>query len=114
MFATLDVSDLSAVLECIGAFGQKTGGRLDILFSNAGIDAKGAFADMSWELILRVLNVNLVGSLAVTSPEVGRPISGYCQSSLSDVDWVVSLLRAFGGKARISGWAGFRYWALRA
>jgi NADP-dependent 3-hydroxy acid dehydrogenase YdfG len=42
--AAVDIADRDAVLAAVTAFGEWTGGRLDLLLSNAGIDAKGPFA----------------------------------------------------------------------
>ena len=61
----LDVTDRDAVLDAFETFADWTGGRLDLLFNNAGIDAKGPFESMSWEQIMSVVNVNLVGGLSV-------------------------------------------------
>ena len=65
LFRPLDVSDRDAVLAAVAAFGEATGGRMDLLFSNAGIDAKGPYADMAWERIMAVINVNLVGAMSL-------------------------------------------------
>jgi NAD(P)-dependent dehydrogenase (short-subunit alcohol dehydrogenase family) len=65
MFQPLNIADRPAVEAVMKLFGDAADGRLDILFSNAGIDAKGTFADMVWERIVNVVNVNLLGSLAV-------------------------------------------------
>jgi NAD(P)-dependent dehydrogenase (short-subunit alcohol dehydrogenase family) len=65
VFQPLDIADRPAVEAAVKSFGDASDGRLDILFSNAGIDAKGAFADMVWERIVNVVHVNLLGSLAV-------------------------------------------------
>ena len=61
IFEPLDVSDRAAVVR----FGDQTDGRLDLLFNNAGIDAKGAFSDMPWEAIARVVSVNLLGGMGL-------------------------------------------------
>lgn len=65
MFGALDVSDRTAVDQAMEGFGTKTGGHLDLLFSNAGIDAKGPFESMSWERTMAVVNVNLIGGMSV-------------------------------------------------
>jgi len=64
LFAPLDVTDRNAYLAAIDAFGAATGGRMDILFNNAGIGVGGYFDEQPWEAILRVVNVNLVGVLS--------------------------------------------------
>ena len=71
IFETLDVSDRAAVGAAVVSFGDQTDGRLDLLFNNAGIDAKGAFSDMPWEAIARVVSVNLLG-VWVSSRQLSR------------------------------------------
>jgi NAD(P)-dependent dehydrogenase (short-subunit alcohol dehydrogenase family) len=53
-FSAFDITDRVALLDAVGRFGAATGGTLDLLFNNAGIDAKGRFADMAWERVLAV------------------------------------------------------------
>ena len=65
LFQALDVSDRPALLEAVAKFSAATGGRLDLLFNNAGIDAKGAFESMAWERIVAVVQVNLVAGLSL-------------------------------------------------
>ncbi len=64
MCRAADVTDRRALADAVAAFGQATGGKLDLLFNNAGIDAKGSFATMPWEQIERLVNVNLLGGMA--------------------------------------------------
>jgi len=61
----LDVTDRPALLGVVEAFAARTGGRLDLLFANAGIDAKGRFDAMPWERVVGVIGVNLLGTLSV-------------------------------------------------
>ena len=61
----LDVTDRESVRAAIGTFGETTGGSLDCLLSNAGIDAKGAFGDMAWERVRALVEVNLLGAMSV-------------------------------------------------
>ena len=63
--SVLDITDREAVIATIAQFGELTGGTLDLLFSNAGIDAKGPFVDMPWEKIRAVIDVNLMASMSV-------------------------------------------------
>lgn len=62
---TLDVTSRADVLAAVAAFGEHVGGALDVLHNNAGIDAKGAFADMAWETIEAVVRVNLLGGMSL-------------------------------------------------
>ena len=59
----LDVSDREAYPAAVEAFGQRTGGRMDILFNNAGIIVSEAFDEMGWETIDRILRINLLGTM---------------------------------------------------
>jgi NAD(P)-dependent dehydrogenase (short-subunit alcohol dehydrogenase family) len=60
----LDVTDKTDFDAAIKAFGEETGGKLDILFSNAGIGESGWFEDVPYEAAMRVVQVNLVGVIA--------------------------------------------------
>lgn len=59
----LDVTDKKDFERAIAEFGAATGGRMDILFNNAGIGAGGFFDEQPFEDVLRVVNVNFVGVL---------------------------------------------------
>jgi len=66
LFQVLDVTDREAYRAAIAAFAAATGGRMDVLFNNAGIGRGGPYADMAWEDVLAVVNVNLVAVLSGT------------------------------------------------
>jgi NAD(P)-dependent dehydrogenase (short-subunit alcohol dehydrogenase family) len=59
----LDVTDKTDYDVAVEEFGARTGGRLDLLFNNAGIGHAGWFEDVPYEATLRVVQVNLVGVL---------------------------------------------------
>jgi len=59
----LDVTSRDDYRAALAAFGQATGGHMDILFNNAGIGRGGAFADQPWEDVMAVVQTNLVGVL---------------------------------------------------
>lgn len=61
----VDVADREALVDAVDAFAMASGGRLDILHANAGIDAKGAFADMDWGRVRAVVEVNLLGAMSL-------------------------------------------------
>jgi len=61
--STLDVTDGDAYAAVLNAFAADTGGRLDLLFNNAGIGAGGFFDEMSFDDVMAVVNVNFVGVL---------------------------------------------------
>ncbi|MFZ5671138.1 MAG: SDR family oxidoreductase [Pseudomonadota bacterium] len=60
----LDVTDREAYRQTLAAFAEAAGGRLDILFNNAGIGRGGPFEAMSWDDALAVININLVAVLS--------------------------------------------------
>tara|TARA_R110000868_G_scaffold91328_1_gene253359 strand:- start:809 stop:1633 length:825 start_codon:yes stop_codon:yes gene_type:complete len=60
---TLDVTDKKAYDAAVAAFGAATGGKMDVLYNNAGIGAGGFFDEMPFEDNLKVVQVNFVGVL---------------------------------------------------
>ena len=59
----MDVRDRDAWVASLDAFTAPAGGRLDVLFNNAGIGTGGPLAEMSFEDIDRTLSINLMGAL---------------------------------------------------
>lgn len=59
----LDVTDGAAWQRVIEELAAETGGRLDLLFNNAGIGVGGNFDEVPLEESLRVVDINLVGVL---------------------------------------------------
>ena len=59
----LDVTDRADYQAALAAFGEATGGKLDMLYNNAGIGRGGPFADQPFEDVLAVVQVNFVGVL---------------------------------------------------
>ena len=59
----LDVTDKPAFEAALAAFGAHTGGKLDLLFNNAGIGRGGPFDQQPFEDVLALVNVNFVGVL---------------------------------------------------
>jgi NAD(P)-dependent dehydrogenase (short-subunit alcohol dehydrogenase family) len=57
----LDVTDKAAYDRVVEDLAEETGGRLDLLFNNAGIGAAGFFEEIPLEESLKVVDVNLVG-----------------------------------------------------
>lgn len=60
---TLDVTDRADYQAAFAEFGAATGGKLDLLYNNAGIGKGGPFADQPFEDVLAVVQVNFVGVL---------------------------------------------------
>jgi NAD(P)-dependent dehydrogenase (short-subunit alcohol dehydrogenase family) len=59
----LDVTDRADFRAALDDFAPAAGGRLDILFNNAGIGRGGPFAEQPFEDILATVKVNLIGVL---------------------------------------------------
>lgn len=60
---TMDVRDRDAWAASLDAFVRVAGGRLDVLFNNAGIGSGGALAETDFAEIDRVVAINLTGAL---------------------------------------------------
>lgn len=54
----VDVTDRAQLEKAIEAFGERTGGKMDVLVNNAGVMAMEPFADMSAETMDRTIDVN--------------------------------------------------------
>ena len=61
VFGKLDVTDPAAFAAAMDGFGQATGGKLDLMFSNAGIGNGGLFDEQPWDEIMRIVNINFIG-----------------------------------------------------
>ena len=61
--AELDVTDKKAFDLAMESFAQLTGGRLDLMFNNAGIAVGGFFDEVPFDQIMDVVNVNFIGVL---------------------------------------------------
>lgn len=59
----LDVADRNAYRSVLENFESRAGGRLDLLYNNAGIVKGGLFGDMVFKDISRIIRVNLMGTL---------------------------------------------------
>jgi NAD(P)-dependent dehydrogenase (short-subunit alcohol dehydrogenase family) len=59
----LDVTAKPDFEAALAEFGAKSGGRLDLLFNNAGIGESGWFEDVPYEAAMRVVQINFVGAL---------------------------------------------------
>ena len=60
-FDVLDVTNAAAFAAAIADFGTATDGKLDVLMNNAGIAVEGLFDEISWDDVMKVINVNLIG-----------------------------------------------------
>lgn len=81
LFATLDVTDMTAFEGAVAAFGAATGGQLDLLFNNAGIVSGGMLDEQPWEDIRRIIDINLMG--VIIGVRAGIPLLKATPGSLS-------------------------------
>ena len=96
----LDVADRDAVVGVLAGFGAQTGGTLDCLLSNAGIDAKGPFADMAWDRVRTLVEVNLLGAMSVI--HAALPLLRAAPNSLCLSTASASAIFGVGGMAAYS------------
>ena len=94
---TLDVANRDAVIGAFAAFGEHSGGKLDCLLSNAGIDAKGLFGDMAWDRVRQLVEVNLLGAMSVI--HAGLPLLRAATNSLCLSTASASAIFGVGGMA---------------
>ncbi|MBY0520212.1 MAG: SDR family oxidoreductase [Sphingomonas sp.] len=66
----MDVRDRDAWAHCLAEFTEASGGRIDVLFNNAGIAAGGTLSDNSFDEIDRVVGINLMG--VVNGAKIGH------------------------------------------
>lgn len=59
----LDVRNKADYERAVAAFGEAAGGRMDILFNNAGTGEGGWFEDIPYEAAIRIVEINFVGVL---------------------------------------------------
>ncbi|HIA47502.1 MAG TPA: SDR family oxidoreductase [Candidatus Hydrogenedentes bacterium] len=82
----LDVRDKAAFDAAMAAFSEQTGGRLDVMFNNAGITAGGYFDDVPFEKLIDIVNINLIGVLNGTHaalPLLKKTENSLCCSTAS-------------------------------
>lgn len=67
----LDVTDRDDYRAALAGFAEATGGKLDLLYNNAGIGRGGPFADQPFEDVIAVVQVNLMGVLIGIHEAIG-------------------------------------------
>lgn len=67
----LDVTDRDDYRAAVAAFGEATGGKMDMLYNNAGIGRGGPFAEQPFEDVIAVVQVNLMGVLIGIHEAIG-------------------------------------------
>ena len=100
----LDVTQKASFDSTIAAFSQHTDGKLDLLFSNAGIGESGWFEDIPYEAALRVVQVNLVG--VITSVYAALPLLMNTPNSLC---FITSSSSATYGMPRIAVYSATKH-----
>jgi NAD(P)-dependent dehydrogenase (short-subunit alcohol dehydrogenase family) len=70
--ARLDVASKPDFDAAVAAFGEETGGKMDMLHSNAGIGESGWFEDVPYDAAMRVIQVNFIG--VITSIYAALPL----------------------------------------
>ena len=86
MVRQLDVTNRDAYRATLADFAEATDGKLDVMFNNAGIGRGGPFADMPWEDVMAVININLVAVLSginLASPYLKATPGSLCFSTSS-------------------------------
>ena len=81
-----DVADRADLAEAMRAFAEESGGRLDLMFNNAGVIASAPFDDMPWDAVERLLRINLFGMLIgvqLALPLLKRTPGSLCMSTCS-------------------------------
>ena len=82
----LDVSNKAEFDRAMEEFSQATGGRLDLLFNNAGIGAGGWFEEVPYDVAMRILEVNFIGvvnGVYAAIPLLKRTANSLCFSTSS-------------------------------
>src|SRR5580693_6620513 len=100
----LDVTDKQDFEATVAAFGAETDGKLDLLFSNAGIGESGWFEDVPFEAALRVVQVNLIGVIA--SVYAALPLLKHTKGSLC---FITSSSSATYGMPRIAVYSATKH-----
>lgn len=61
IYEKLDVTNKKKFQKCINDFSMKTGGRLDIIFNNAGITEGGFFEEIPYQNHMEIIKINIIG-----------------------------------------------------
>ncbi len=77
----LDVTKKDDFDKTIAAFAEETGGRMDMLHSNAGVGESGWFEDIPYEAAMRVVQINFIG--VITSIYAALPLLKATPNSLA-------------------------------
>jgi NAD(P)-dependent dehydrogenase (short-subunit alcohol dehydrogenase family) len=100
----LDVTSKTDFDAAIAAFSEETEGKMDLLFSNAGIGESGWFEDVPYEAALRVVQVNLIG--VITSLYSALPLLKATPNSMA---FITSSSSATYGMPRIAVYSATKH-----
>jgi len=106
-FAGLDVTDRSAYQSVLEDFDEKAGGRMDVMFNNAGIIQGGLFGQMDLSDFERVIQVNFMG--VVNGIHMAYPMLKKTPNSLC---FITSSSSAIYGAPYLTAYSASKY-ALR-
>ena len=87
-FAHLDVTDEPAYNAVMNDFASVSGGKLDVLFNNAGIAPGGWFEEMSSEQVRQIIDINVMGvihGVRAALPLLRETNNSLCISTSSSV-----------------------------
>ncbi|MEM6800325.1 MAG: SDR family oxidoreductase [Bacteroidota bacterium] len=62
----VDIREIDQIQKAITAFGERRGGKMDVLFNNAGILYSGGFEKVPLEKHKAIIDVNITGQINVT------------------------------------------------
>jgi NAD(P)-dependent dehydrogenase (short-subunit alcohol dehydrogenase family) len=107
MAAKLDVTDRPAYKSALQEFEETAGGRLDVMFNNAGIIKVAAFSRMDLADFERIVQVNFMG--VVNGIHLAHPLLKKTPNSLC---FITSSSAAIFGSAALAAYSSSKY-ALR-
>lgn len=64
-YKACDVTDGDSVKAAVAHFGEKTGGRMDVLVNNAGVLASGRFEAVDFSEYEKIIDINILGMTTV-------------------------------------------------
>ncbi len=88
MTGTVDVTREADFLPAVEAFAEFSGGRMDVLFNNAGIAPGGWFDEMGSDIIRQTIDVNVMGviyGIRAALPLLQATTNALCVSTSSSV-----------------------------
>lgn len=81
-----DITNIDDVKKAAKLVGEQTGGRLDILYNNAGISFGGPAVEMPDDELVKIFNVNTIGHITMTKYMVDYVIAAK-GTIVSPVPW---------------------------